>query len=364
MKICFVGPANSSHIVKWCKWFTNRGHDVHVISFVSGEVTGSKVHLINLGVNANGSDFEKLKYLTAGRRIKKLIEQINPDVVNVHYATSYGIAVALSGVKNYVLSVWGADIYDFPKKSPLHRIMLEFSLWRASYLFSTSNAMADEASKYTKKELSITPFGVDMNLFNPNKRSRHENDKESAYIVGTVKGLSDKYGIAEIIKAAAIIKKEGKIPICVRIAGKGPQEEEYHRLAKKLGIEDTITWLGYISQEEAAVEWANMDVAVIPSTLESESFGVSAVEAQACGTAVIITDIPGLMEATLPGVTSLIIPRNDSGELASVLKKLWLEPEERERLGRNGRMYAKKHYSIDVCFSNIELLLSKVAKRS
>ena len=99
-----------------------------------------------------------------------------------------------------------------------------------------------------------------------------------------------------MIKAVAIIKKtRPEIPIKLRIAGKGEKEEEYKQLAVKLGIADVTTWLGFISQEEAAREWANMDVAVIASTLESESFGGSAVEAEACGTAVIISDIPGLM---------------------------------------------------------------------
>ncbi len=105
----------------------------------------------------------------------------------------------------------------------------------------------------------------------------------------------------------------------MRIAGKGPQEESYHKLASELRIDDITYWLGFISQEEAASEWANMDVAIIPSTLESESFGVSAVEAQACGTAVIISDIPGLMEATRPGETSLVVHRNAPNEIASAI---------------------------------------------
>ena len=53
-----------------------------------------------------------------------------------------------------------------------------------------------------------------------------------------------------------------------------------------------------------------MDCAIIP--YESESFGVSAVEAQACSCPVIISDIPGLMEATNPGVTSLVVLRGNA----------------------------------------------------
>ena len=300
MKICFVGPANSAHIIKWCNWFCAHGHDIHVISFTRGEIRSAKVHLIDIGVDADGNDFGKLRYLFTGNKIKKLIREIQPDIVNAHYATSYGIAMALSGVNNYVLSVWGSDIYDFPRKSPLHRALLKYSLKKAGSLFSTSQAMADEAAKYTNRHFEITPFGVDMDLFDPDKRTRSKNvsSKDEEFIVGTVKGLSDNYGIRYIIEAVGEIKKTNVIPIRLRIAGKGPQEQEYKELADQVGISTITDWLGFISQDEAAKEWANMDIALIPSELESESFGVSAVEAQACGTAVVISDIPGLMEAT------------------------------------------------------------------
>lgn len=354
MRICFIGPANSAHIVKWCKWFVEKGHEVHVVSFTPGEIEKVDVHLVDVKVNTDGGDFQKLKYLLTGRKIKKLVKAIQPDVINVHYATSYGVAVALGGLKHYVLSVWGSDIYDFPKKSIFHKTMLKYSLRKAETLFSTSQAMADEASKYTQKAFCITPFGVDTELFSPDKCTRATRD--DAVVVGTVKGLSDKYGIRNIIEAVAALRK--KYEIRLRIAGRGPQEQEYKELAKTLGIEDITTWLGFISQESAAEEWANMDIALIPSTLDSESFGVSAVEAQAAGTAVIISDVPGLMEATKPGVTSVVVQRNDSAGLADAVDALINDPEKRKLMGKEGRRYVEKKYSLAECFSNIEELLA------
>lgn len=350
MKICFVGPAGSAHIRKWCAWFTGRGHEVHVISFTPGEIPGVAVHLVDLGVDPDGSDLGKLKYLTAGGKIRGLIREIGPDVVNAHYATSYGIAMALSGVKGYALSVWGSDIYDFPRRSVLHRSLLQFSLKKAGVLFSTSRAMADEAGKYTGRPFAITPFGVDMKLFSPGKRNRTED----GFVVGTVKALYDKYGIADLLRAAAAVKEKG-IPLRLRIAGKGPQEADYRALAAELGIDGITDWLGQIPQEQAAVEWANMDVAVIPSTQESESFGVSAVEAQACGTAVIISDIPGLKEAA--GETGIVVPGKNPEAIAEAIEKLYQDPELRKKMGEAGRKYAEQNFELNKCFSKIEALL-------
>lgn len=355
MKICFAGPANSAHIIKWCTWFTNHGHEVHVISFSQGDIPNTTVHVINVGVTAQSSDLAKIKYLFSGKQIKRIIDHIQPDIVNAHYATSYGTALALSGVKNYVLSVWGSDVYDFPQKSFLHKTLLKYSLKKASYLFSTSKAMADEASKYTDKEFEITPFGVDVNLFNPDKRTRIAQD--DSFVIGTVKGLSDKYGISYLLHAVAEIKEEGNIPIKLRIAGKGPQEQEYKQLAKELGISDITSWLGFISQEQTAQEWANMDVAIVPSTLES--FGVSAVEAQACGTPVIISDIPGLMEATKPGETSVVVKRKDSHAIAEAINELYKDAEKRKKMAQRSVIFVRKTYELDFCFEKIEKLYEK-----
>ena len=359
MRICFVGPANSSHIEKWCNWFSAHGHDVHVISFTPGEIPYTKIHLIDVGVDPNGSDAGKLKYLTTGKKIKRLVEDIQPDIVNVHYATSYGIAVALSGIRNYVLSVWGSDIYDFPNKSPLHKALLKYSLWKAPLLFSTSKAMAKEAAKYTKKKFEITPFGVDMELFNPDKRTRPRN--ELPFTIGTVKTLSDLYGIEYILRAAAIIKEEHKdFEISIRISGDGPDAAKYKALANKLDISDVTEFLGKIPQEEAAVEWANMDVAVIPS-VRYESFGVAAVEAQASETPVVISDVEGLKETTKPNESSIVVQKKNERELADAIIRLYQEPGLRKKMGESGRAYVYENFELQNSFKNIEKLLKKAA---
>lgn len=354
MKICFLAPANSAHTIKWCNYFTSRGHDVHVISFTEGTIDGAQVHQIRNNVSVGGGDFQKLQYLARVGQVRKLVKQISPDIINVHYATSYGAVAALAGLKNYILSVWGADVYDFPKKSALHRLLLKYSLNSASYLFSTSKAMAVETQKYTKKHIDVTPFGVNMELFTPEKRNRTD---DGLFVIGTVKTLSPKYGIDYMLKGAAIVASEHpEIPLRIRIAGSGPCEQEYHELAEKLGIQNITNWLGFVPQKQAAVEWSNMDIAVICSTLESESFGVSAVEAQASGCPVIISDIPGLMEATQPNQTSLVVPRKDERAVADAIVRLFENRELRQRLGVQGRKYVQEHYEIISCFRHVEKL--------
>lgn len=367
MKICFMAPAENYHTAKWGTWFSRRGHQVHIISFTKGSIDGCTIHVVISGADIHGGDGQKLKYLLQAHKIHQLVKAIQPDIINVHYATSYGTVAALANLPPYILSVWGSDIYDFPKKSIFHRMMLQFSLSRANTLFSTSTAMAEEASKYTRKTFTITPFGVDCKLFSPDKTRAKQHDMVDTksgkdYVIGTVKSLSDKYGIATLLRATAILKNNHpEVPVQLRIAGKGPQENEYRELAKELGIEMITHWLGFISQEQAAVEWANMDCAIIPS--ESESFGVSAVEAQACGTPVIISDIPGLMEATQPGTTSVVVPRGDAQAIASILNELYYDAKKRIELGKHGSEFVAKQYEVNTCFNKVETIFNSFCIR-
>lgn len=359
MKILFLAPADNYHTKKWCEYFVSKGDDVSVISFFPGEINDVNVYHIDCGMDASKSDFRKLAYLFQGKKINRIVKEIKPDIISVHYASSYGAAAAFAGIKHHYLSVWGADVYEIPEKSILHKILIMKSLHSAGYIMSTSRAMAEQTRKYTDKKIYVTPFGVKTDLFSPDKRRKSD---DSVFTIGTVKALEDKYGINFLLEAVALVhKKTPNIKLQLRISGKGSKEEEYKALSRQLDIENITTWVGFIPQEKVAEEWANMDLAVIPSVDDSESFGVSAIEAQACETAVIISDIPGLMEATKPGETSIVVERRNSEMLANEILHLYNDRELRLKLGKNGRRYVRDNYEYESCFSSIRnIFLSNV----
>lgn len=358
MKICFLALAGNYHTIKWCDYFYNKGWEVHVISFINVKMNNVILHYIPTGASTENSDVSKLKYLLSARKINKIINTIKPDIISVHYASSYGTVAALAGIKNYYLSVWGSDIYEFPNKSFLHKWLLKFSLGRAPYLLSTSKAMAIEAQKYTDREFTITPFGVDMELFTYKKRTRNDNK----YIIGTVKALTSKYGIDYLLKATAIVRNNRPdIPLEVRIAGKGKDEVSYKEQSIRLGISDIVYWLGFLDQSQVAYEWANMDVAIVYSSVQ-ESFGVSAIEAQACGCPVIISDVQGLMEATSPGNSSIVVKKQREEELAKTIIDLYDNKIKRKLMGVAGRKFVVEKYEIKNCFKSIENLFLKTRK--
>lgn len=358
MRICYLSHANNYHTIKWCRWFSQKGHKILVLSLEECtneemlSLDGVEIKWLKNSARRDSSSFKKLSYLLTVRQARKAVDQFKPDIVHAHYASSYGLVAALALHNDYYLSVWGSDIYDMPKRSILHKFVIRYALKRATWVMSTSKAMAEETRKYTSKDIYITPFGVDMKLFSPERRTRNQDD--GRFIVGTVKALEPKYGIDILLKGSAeAITICPELPLEIRIAGKGSQREALEVLASELGIADRVTWLGFISQQEAAQEWANMDAAVIMSESESESFGVSSVEAQACCVPVLYSNVPGLMEVCESGKNGVCIKRSDYNTLAYEIIRLYNNRDLSYQIGRAERAFVVANYDVDSCFRDI-----------
>ena len=355
-KILFLAPATNYHTRKWCAFFVSRKYEVYVVSLTNAVVPDVVVYNLLANDKSGESELKKIGYLFTVRRLNRIYEEIKPDIVSVHYATSYGLLAALSKIKKYSLSVWGTDVYAFPLKSVLHKKIVEYSLSKATILMSTSKAMAVECEKYTKRDFYITPFGVDMELFRPRNEEQCGND---VFTIATIKSLSPEYGIDVLLRAIKqVVNDIPQIQLCVNIAGVGPSAEYLNKLSQELGIDDMVNWLGLIPQSEVIRTLNVSDVAVIPSY--RESFGVSAVEAQACGLPVIISDVDGLKEATEPGITSVGFKPGDYQGLAKAIECLYQNKEKRIEMGGRAREFVRNKFEYKRCFKNIEQILCNV----
>lgn len=349
MKICFLADANSAHTKKWCRYLSQRDCQIDVISLSEGQIDGAQVY--NLGVDSDKIKskfiFNKTNYLFQSGKVKELLRHIKPDILHAHYATSYGLLGSITGFHPYVLSVWGSDVYIFPRRNIINKKMLQYNFKKADYIFSTSRAMAEETNKYTDKKLFITPFGVDTDIYKP------MHSKDDNYItIGTIKSLETVYGIDYLIKAfAKIVKNNNPIKLRLKIAGKGSEEENLKNLCISLGIEKQVEFLGFLNMEQTVKAYNSFDIAVFPSI--SESFGVSAVEAQACGIPVIVSDVGGLTEAANPGLSGVTVRKQNIEDLVSAMQKLIDDKSLRETMGRNGIEYVKQNYDVNHNFDHI-----------
>lgn len=359
MKICYLSVASSVHTKKWCEYFLQKGYEVHVISFVPWELEGVQVHTVNMEGMVNRSSLAKLSYLLTVKRVRKLIQEIKPDIVHAHYATSYGLLGALAGFHPFILSVWGSDVFSFPKKSLLHRMMLQFVLKRADAILSTSQVMAEETALYTKQEIIITPFGVDTQVFRPLGKKQSPTEP---LVIGTVKRLEPIYGVDVLLRSFKLLRERlPELPLELRIAGDGRLREQMVALAEELGIREHVQFLGYVRERQALVQTINsFDIAVIPS--RQESFGVAAVEVEACGVPVVVTNVSGLLEVTVPEVTSIVVEKDSPGQIADAVERLIKDPNLRRRMGESARQLVLDKYDIAENFQKVEEVYRRFVK--
>ena len=116
MKVLLLGGANSIHTLRWANGLAGKGVEVHLASIhpLQDELD-SAVKFYRLPYSSPAG------YVLAAPCLKRLLKKIKPDLMNAHYATGYGLLARLSGFKPTLLSVWGSDVYEFPKKSLIHK---------------------------------------------------------------------------------------------------------------------------------------------------------------------------------------------------------------------------------------------------
>ncbi len=204
-------------------------------------------------------------------------------------------------------------------------------------------------------KIDIIPPGVDLNLFHPVEAMEARDyigmpyDHQSILFVGRIdpiKGLDVWFKAIELIVEQDPALRE---KLCVCLVGgdldeETPPDTEQGRLQAlkdELGIGDVVTFLGRRSQECLPYYYSAADLVVMPSRYES--FGMVALEAMACGTPVVASDVGGLSFVVRDGETGYLVPEGDPYALADCVGYLLHHPELRSHLGKRGIEVAREY---------------------
>lgn len=361
MKILFLSAANSIHTVRWVNSLVENGNEVYLVYNADHKPTQNKIdkRVIQYKLKYGGN----IGYYFNAIEMNKIYKKINPDIINVHYASGYGTLARVARLKNILLSVWGSDVYDFPYQSMLKMHILKKNINYANYMASTSKNMAQQVEKIMGKnmEIFITPFGVDIQKF------KYTPKRNLEFTFGVVKTLEVKYGIEYIIKAFSIllekIKKEQlKYNVVLKIYGDGRIKNQLKELCRELNIAEKVKFEGYIPNVEVPKVLNEMDIFCLGSILNSESFGVAAVEAMSCQIPVIASDADGFKEVIKDKETGYIVPKKDEKAMAEKMYELMVNDEKRKNMGKKGRERVELLYNWDNNVKNMEQIYKKIIK--
>lgn len=163
----------------------------------------------------------------------------------------------------------------------------------------------------------------------------------------TIARLHPQKGHEHLLRAARELPEA-----IVALAGDGPERDRLQAMARELGIDARVRFLGH--RTDVAALLAACDIFVLPSLYEG--LPLSVLEAMAAGRPVVATRVGGTDEAIDEGVTGRLVPPADPGALAAALRELIDDRAALERLARAGRAAAERHFSVGAMVRGVEAI--------
>lgn len=300
---------------------------------------------------------------------KNIIEKEKTGLMHSHWLIPSGLIGALLKKKYkipLIVTIHGSDL--FPLKNKLFRAMQKYVVKNADILTINSRAAQNElVSRFpaVKNKVKLVPMGVDTNIFRPKSisiRSKFKKYKNKRIILFAGR-LNEQKGVEYLIKAMPNVISEVKNSKLL-VIGEGDYKKYLEKAASGMKLDGYVEFLGSKSQAELADYYNLADVFVLPSVtvnIGTEAFGLVLLEAMACGACVIGSSSGGIKDIIKNNANGLIFQEKNSKELALKIINVLKDNKLRERLGKNGLIYAK-HYKWDKISKKFLEIYSRLLK--
>jgi len=281
-------------------------------------------------------------------KICEVAEHYGLDLIHVHYAMPFAASAYLArqlllprhlGV---VTTLHGTDITVVGVEPAYFRVT-QFSIQNSDRVTAVSQYLKDRAEETfgITRPIEVIYNFVDPDVFAPRRRSGLRLAPPDSKILMHASNFRPVKNIPQVIQIFAEVRR--KMPTKLVMVGDGPEKAGAEQLARELGVERDVLFLGNQDCMEELLPLA--DVFLLPSS--SESFGLVALEAMSAEVPVVTSNAWGLPEVVEHGVTGFL---HDSGHttgfVTSVLRLLTQEPL-RRRMGRAGRKVAREKFNVD-----------------
>jgi D-inositol-3-phosphate glycosyltransferase len=303
------------------------------------------------------------------QEFSRIMRTENYDVIHSHYWLSGKVAmpaakelgIPLVHTMHTMARVKNLNLAEGETPEPMIRVQGETQVVAAASAL-IANTDAEAASLVSLYDacpdtVHVVSPGVDLYTFTPGESRSAARDQigqpQDALIVSFVGRIQPHKGPEVLIRATSELVKHSPLlrhKLIVNIVGgaSGANTEEVDRLKELttwLAIDDVVRFSPPIPREDLPQWYRAADLVVVPSY--SESFGLVALEAQACGTPVIATAVGGLRTAVADGISGVLVDGHDPKAWSSVISRLLQEPQRRVLLSMGAVEHAS-HFGWDV----------------
>ncbi len=352
MNILLVGAGQSPHLHGWAAYFVAAGYHVHLLTWQQRAVPGSAaepgvtVHYLPGGQFLSRRGLGLARSVWAGWVIRLLMRRQRIDVLHAHQVIPYGYWAARSRQHPLVVTAWGSDVLTEPYASARAMRYVRTALARADLITADSDHLRRAAVALGAVAPSyVIPVGVDTTQLRPGgraaARSRLGIDPTTPLVLSP-RALSPVYNIDTIIDSIPLVQQAvPDVYYIIKFGYSAGREAELRGRAAERGVAAAVTFVGYTPAAGMGDYYAAADVCV--SVASSDSAPKSVLEAMACGTPVVTSDLPWVHEGITDGVQALLVPARDAPALAAATIRLLRDPALCTRLSHEGRQYILAH---------------------
>lgn len=274
------------------------------------------------------------------------------DLIHVHYAiphaTSAWIAEEMLREERelkIVTTLHGTDI-TLVGLHPSFQAITQFSILQSHGLTCVSDFLKDrtvEDFNVPAERIRVIPNFIDPRIFRRNKEPCHRSTlaPDGEKIIMHVSNFRAVKRIPDVVEIFAGIQKE--VPARLVFVGDGPERPRGVERAEELGVADKVLFLGKHQSVDELLACA--DLFLLPS--KNESFGLAALEALACGTPVIGSEMGGLPEVVTHGETGFLFPMGETGAMADAALSILKDPDRWTRFSDAARADSVERFSND-----------------
>jgi len=353
------------HIVEVIKGLAERGHKCEVFVGISDAISEIFPHK-NITVHAvpykRIKNFNSITYTQAAiAYASEFLHRENVDIIHAKqvFPQAY-IGATLSGRFDIPLYDTVQNPLAYKEEMVLRgrimrifgRVWLEFAarwarigLKKAEFCGCVSEYSEERAIEMGAGKTGIVPNGVDTYIFHPPKET------SDGFRIVTTSTLIPRNGIDTLIRAFGPVAAE--FPEAeLEIAGEGPMKDELMSIVNRLDLKDRVKFLGTLAHKEIPELLRSADLFVRPSRFEG--FGVSFIEAMACGVPVITCPSGGIVDFVVDGETGILVQPDKPDELANAIISVFRDRGELFNLKKNALRMVRNRYSWDKIVDKVE----------
>lgn len=362
MRLAFLSIGRHIHTERWMGYFAQRGHECHLLTIQPGPVPAVTVHDI-----ATVGGPKPWRYLVSLRRVRALLAQLRPDLLNTHFLTGYGYWGHFSGYHPNVLTVWGDDVYVTPHEDPLKNWLARRALRSCDALTGDSADILRHAERLgaDRTRSYRVLWGVDFTRFAPRPAGAFRRalgvDDDDVLFFSPRSYTQPYYNIDIVIAAAARVRAEMPRARFLFSGYEGDPQPFIDR-AHAAGLGESVRVLGRIPHDEFATALNAADAFIsVPSV---DATAVSLLEAMSCARPIIVSSLASALEWVDDGRSALVVPPRDVAALAAAMLRLGRDPQLRAALGDQALQRARADAGFTANLGHVEGIFRHLVERA